>query len=41
MRVTSPGTLLGSRSVIYPGVCAPAGGFPTRTYISPDKILSR
>lgn len=33
--VTSPGTLLGPRSVIYPGLCAPAGGHPTRTYVTP------
>ncbi len=39
--VTSPGTLLGPRSVIYPGLCAPAGGFPTRTYVTPGKDSMR
>ena len=35
--VTSPGTLMGPRSVVYPGVVVPAGCYPGRTLITPAK----
>ena len=35
--VTSPGTLMGPRSIIYPGVSVPAAHYPGRTVIMPKK----
>jgi hypothetical protein len=35
--VTSPGTLMGPRSVVYPGVVVPAGCYPGRTLLTPAK----
>ncbi|MDP2647516.1 MAG: hypothetical protein Q8P24_21515 [Desulfobacterales bacterium] len=34
--VTSPGTLTGPDAVIYPGVCAPSGYYPAKTYFMPS-----
>ena len=34
--VTSPGTLLGPRSVVYPGVSVPGGYYPERTILMPS-----
>jgi len=33
--VTSPGTLIGPRSVVYPGVSVPGGYYPQRTIFMP------
>ncbi len=35
--VTSPGTLMGPRSIVYPAVNVPGGHYPGRTYFSPSK----
>ena len=35
--VTSPGTLMGPRSIVYPCVCVPGGYYPKRTLIVPAK----
>jgi NDP-sugar pyrophosphorylase family protein len=35
--VTSPGTLVGPRSIIYPGVSVPGGYYPGRAIFSPAK----
>jgi carbonic anhydrase/acetyltransferase-like protein (isoleucine patch superfamily) len=35
--VTSPGTLLGPRCLVYPCVCVPAGCYPARTVFMPSK----
>jgi bifunctional UDP-N-acetylglucosamine pyrophosphorylase / glucosamine-1-phosphate N-acetyltransferase len=35
--VTSPGTLIGPQSIIYPGVLVPAGIYGAKTYFSPAK----
>jgi len=35
--VTSPGTLMGPRCLVYPGVVVPAGYFPGRTFVSPAR----
>ena len=35
--VTSPGTLMGPRSIVYPGVAVPAGHYPGRTVIMPTR----
>jgi acetyltransferase-like isoleucine patch superfamily enzyme len=34
--VTSPGTLIGPRSVVYPGVSVPGGYYPQRTIFMPS-----
>ena len=35
--VTSPGTLMGPRCLVYPGVVVPAGYYPGRTFVSPAR----
>ena len=35
--VTSPGTLMGPRSIVYPTVAVPAGFYPTKSYFVPAK----
>jgi NDP-sugar pyrophosphorylase family protein len=35
--VTSPGTLMGPRSIVYPAVNVPGGCYPARTYVSPAR----
>lgn len=35
--VTSPGTLLGPKSIVYPGLAVPAGHYPGRTVFMPAK----
>lgn len=35
--VTSPGTLMGPRSIVYPAINVPGGYYPGRTYFSPSK----
>lgn len=35
--VTSPGTLLGPRSLVYPCMCVPAGCYPGRAILMPPK----
>jgi len=35
--VTSPGTLMGPHSIVYPCVCVPGGYYPKRTLILPTK----
>jgi NDP-sugar pyrophosphorylase family protein len=35
--VTSPGTLMGPRSIVYPAVAVPAGHYPERTVIMPKR----
>jgi len=35
--VTSPGTLIGPRSVVYPGVAVPGGYYPSRTFFMPSQ----
>lgn len=35
--VTSPGTLMGPRSVIYPAMAVPGGYYPEKTIVSPGK----
>jgi len=35
--VTSPGTLMGPHSIVYPCVCVPGGFYPKRTIILPTK----
>jgi NDP-sugar pyrophosphorylase family protein len=35
--VTSPGTLMGPSSIVYPGVSVPSGYYPGRTIIMPSK----
>ncbi len=39
--VTSPGTLMGPRSIIYPGVSVPAGHYPAGTVVMPKKDALR
>ncbi len=34
--VTSPGALIGSHSVVYPGVAVPSGYYPSRTFFMPS-----
>ena len=35
--VTSPGTLMGPQSIVYPGVAVPAGHYPGRTVVMPSR----
>jgi acetyltransferase-like isoleucine patch superfamily enzyme len=35
--VTSPGTLMGPSSVVYPGVAVPGGYYPSRTIVMPSQ----
>jgi len=35
--VTSPGILTGPDTIIYPGVCAPSGYYPAKTYFMPSQ----
>jgi acetyltransferase-like isoleucine patch superfamily enzyme len=35
--VTSPGTLMGPRSIVYPGVTVPGGYYPARTLVAPSR----
>jgi carbonic anhydrase/acetyltransferase-like protein (isoleucine patch superfamily) len=35
--VTSPGTLIGPRSIVYPGISVPGGYYQERTFIMPSK----
>lgn len=35
--VMSPGTLIGPRSIIYPGIAVPGGYYPGRTFFAPPK----
>ena len=35
--VTSPGTLMGPHSIVYPGIAVPAGHYPGRTVVMPAK----
>jgi carbonic anhydrase/acetyltransferase-like protein (isoleucine patch superfamily) len=35
--VTSPGTLMGPRSIVYPAVNVPGGIYPARTYVTPAR----
>jgi acetyltransferase-like isoleucine patch superfamily enzyme len=35
--VTSPGTLIGPRSIIYPGIAVAGGYYPGRTFFTPSK----
>ena len=35
--VISPGTLMGPRSIVYPGVVVPGGYYPSRTLVTPAK----
>jgi carbonic anhydrase/acetyltransferase-like protein (isoleucine patch superfamily) len=35
--VTSPGALIGPRSVVYPGVAVPSGYYPSRTFFMPSQ----
>jgi carbonic anhydrase/acetyltransferase-like protein (isoleucine patch superfamily) len=35
--VTSPGTLMGPRSIVYPGIAVPGGYYPGKTIFSPPK----
>lgn len=39
--VTSPGTLMGPRSVVYPAIAVPGGYYPGRTIIAPAKDALR
>ncbi len=39
--VTSPGTLLGPRSIVYPSLAVPGGYYPGRTLIMPPKDSPR
>lgn len=39
--VTSPGTLMGPRSMIYPAMAVPAGFYPTRTFVRPGREATR
>jgi hypothetical protein len=35
--VTSPGTLMGPNSIVYPGIAVPAGNYAKRTVVMPSK----
>jgi NDP-sugar pyrophosphorylase family protein len=35
--VTSPGTLMGPRSIVYPGLAVPGGYYPRKSIILPGK----
>jgi carbonic anhydrase/acetyltransferase-like protein (isoleucine patch superfamily) len=35
--VTSPGTLMGPLSIVYPGIAVPSGHYPERTVVMPTK----
>jgi bifunctional N-acetylglucosamine-1-phosphate-uridyltransferase/glucosamine-1-phosphate-acetyltransferase GlmU-like protein len=35
--VISPGTLIGPRSIVYPGIAVPGGHYPGRTFFTPPK----